>query len=198
MKTTIKTSRLLALGLTSLAYLASPLALAEEPAQDKSKDSKHEDHDHADHEGHDHDEHEGHDHAEEIEAPNGGRIMTDIEPHAEFLVTKERKVQITFLDDEGKALAPAGQTISVICGQRSAPTRLKFEVKDGVLISDKALPEGKNIPTVIQAKVTPESKTQIIRFDLNLEDCPTCDYLEYACTCDHGAEGEEGHEGHDH
>ena len=52
-------------------------------------------------------------------------------------------------------------------------------------LSDKALPKGLLIPTVIQIKMTPGEKSTIIRLNLNLEDCPDCDFLEYACVCEH-------------
>jgi hypothetical protein len=28
-------------------------------------------------------------------------------------------------------------------------------------------------------------KAPVIKFNVNMEDCPTCDFLEYACICDH-------------
>ena len=33
-----------------------------------------------------------HDHEKKIAGPNGGRIITSVEPHVEFLVTKDSKV----------------------------------------------------------------------------------------------------------
>ncbi|GHC51246.1 hypothetical protein [Roseibacillus persicicus] len=186
MKLKKKNNTLLAIGITSLAYLSSPLAFADEHDHAKEGVAEHADHD----------DHEGHDHAKVPASPNGGRILTEIEPHAELLVTENRKLQITFLDDEGKKVAVDQQSASAHTGQRSAPVRMTFEVKDGILISDKALPKGMNIPAILQVKITPEAKSLTIRLNLNLENCPTCDYLEYACTCDHTAE--DGHEGHDH
>lgn len=135
---------------------------------------------------HDHD----HDHAA-MAGPNGGKVLHEVEPHAELFVTKDRKLQITFLKEDGKADKPGKQTISVICGKRNKPTRMKFAVKGTAFLSDKALPAGMHIPTVLQIKMTPEEKASIIRLNLNLEDCPTCDHLEYACTCDHHHEGDD-------
>ena len=192
MKQTVKQNKgLLTLGLGVALAFSTPFLGAEE--------HDHKEQDHAgEHEGHDHEGHENCDHGAAKEAgPNGGRILTEIEPHAELLVTEDRKIQITFLNEEGKKAEPAEQKVTLIGGKRSAPTRMKFTVQDGVLISDKELPEGLNIPVILQVKATPDAKTETIRFNLNLEDCPTCDYLEYACTCDHSAD-EEGHEGHDH
>ncbi len=145
-----------------------------------------------DHEGHDHAEH-----AKKIAGPNGGRVLTGVEPHLEFFVTKDRKVKITAVDDDGKAVSLGEQTVTVTGGSRSKPTRMKFAKDGDSLISDKAFPEGNNLPVVVQIKAKPDAKTVIEKFSLNLSDCPGCDFLEYACTCDHGGD-EEGHEGHDH
>ena len=135
--------------------------------------------------------------AEKIKAPNGGRIIHKVEPHAEFLLTKDKRIEIRFLDDSGKVIAPAAQSVAIVMGDRAAPTRLAFTKDGDKLVSDKAVPEGNNLPVVLQIKTTPDAKTVTDKFTLNLSDCPTCSHLEYACTCDHG-DDEKGHEGHDH
>ena len=145
----------------------------------------HEGHDHDDHEDHEHDDHDGHDHEKIIAGPNGGRVLTAVEPHAEFFVTDERKVQIAFVDDDLKPVAAADQTVSVIAGDRSNPTNLSFAKSGDVLISDKVLPSGNDFPVVVQIKTDAGAETVRERFNLNLADCPTCDYKEYACTCAH-------------
>lgn len=135
--------------------------------------------------------------AEKIKAPNGGRIIDSVEPHAEFLITKDKKVEVRFLDDAGKVVAPAAQTVTVTMGDRSAPTKLAFTKDGDKLVSDKVIPEGKELPVVLQFKTTPDAKTVTEKFNLNLASCPTCEHAEYACTCEHGGD-EKGHEGHDH
>ena len=150
---------------------------------------------HDDHKGHDHGKEkpktEAHAHAGE-KAPNGGRIIHSITPHAEFLVTKERNIEIRFLDGE-KVIAPAGQSVTVTTGSRSNPTRIAFTAEADKLVSSQALPEGSDLPVVLQIKVSADAKTVTERFTLNLAECPTCDHLEYACTCAHG-----DHSGHSH
>lgn len=126
-----------------------------------------------------------HDHDHKMAGPNGGKILHEVDPHAELLVTKDRKLQLTFVNHDGKPIKLGGQSASGICGKRTSPTRLKFAEKGNSLVSDKAIPKGMLIPTVLQVKMGKDAKTKIIRLNLNLEDCPTCDYLEYACTCDH-------------
>jgi hypothetical protein len=44
---------------------------------------------------------------------------------------------------------------------------------------------------VVQIKAKPDAKSVTEKFNLNLNDCPTCKNKEYACTCAHGDEKEE-------
>lgn len=127
---------------------------------------------------------EGHNHDKKEAGPNGGRLITSVDPHPEFLVTPDRKVQITFIED-GKVVAPAEQVISVTTGDRSAPVKMTFTKTDAALISEQSVPEGNNLPVVVQIKVTPDAKAVVEKFNLNLAKCPTCDFAEYACTCAH-------------
>jgi hypothetical protein len=123
--------------------------------------------------------------ADKKAGPNGGRLLTKIQPNAEFLITKDRKVQITFLSADGKVVAPVDQVVTVTTGERSAPVKLSFVKSGEVLISDKALPEGNDLPAVVQIKTTPEARAVVEKFHLNLSECPGCKLAEYACTCDH-------------
>lgn len=129
-----------------------------------------------------------HDHDQIKAGPTGGRLITKVEPHAEFFVTKDRKVEIRFVDDDNKVVAPGEQVISVTLGDRSAPTKLSFTKDGNMLISDKAVPEGNDLPTVVQIREKEGAKAVTEKFNLNLEQCPTCKNKEYACTCAHGEE----------
>jgi len=155
MKTTTLAT-LLALALSSFAF-----------ADEKKKD----DHDH--------------DHEHIIAGPTGGRMITEVEPHAEFFVNADNKIEIRFFNHDNELVAPAGQTVSVIMGERSKPTKLAFAQEGDKLISDQAIPDGNLLPTVVQIKTGADAKTVTERFNLNLSDCPTCEYKEYACICDH-------------
>ncbi|MCB1063774.1 MAG: hypothetical protein KDN20_12730 [Verrucomicrobiae bacterium] len=108
-----------------------------------------------------------------------------VEPHVEFFVTDDRKVTLTFVDEALKPVAVGEQTATVIAGDRSAPTRLGFAKQGDILVSDGVLPEGNDFPTVVQLKVTADASPVIEKFNLNLAECPTCNYKEYACTCEH-------------
>lgn len=150
----------------------------------------------ADEKDHDHkevEEHAGPDHGHEIKAPNGGRVLHDVVPHAEFFITKERKVQITFLDDQGKPLADDAASLRAIGGERAKPTKFTFEKTKHGFLSKEKLPEGNLVPIVLMFKGSEGKAVKPIKFNVNMEECPTCDFLEYACTCDH-----EGHDHKDH
>jgi hypothetical protein len=115
--------------------------------------------------------------------PNGGRILKGTDPRAEFFVTSDRKVQITFLNHHGEPVAPADQTVIVTAGDRSAPTRLTFSSAGQVLLSDGTLPAGNRVPTVVQ--ITPANAKQVTaKFNINLAICPGCQLPEYACICE--------------
>ncbi len=128
---------------------------------------------------------DGHSHAKKEAGPNGGRLITSMEPHAEFFVTPDRKVQISFVDDQGKVIVPADQTVAVTTGERSAPVKMTFTKTGETLLSDQIVPEGNNFPVVVQIKVTPDAKAIVEKFTLNLSMCPECNNPEYACTCNH-------------
>lgn len=126
-----------------------------------------------------------HDH--EVKAgPTGGRLITEVEPHVEFFVNKDGKVEVRFVDDDNKIVAPGEQVIAVTLGDRSAPTKLAFARDGDKLVSDKAIPAGNDHPTVVQIRAKAGEKAVTEKFNLNLEQCPTCKYKEYACTCAHG------------
>ncbi|MEZ5301349.1 MAG: hypothetical protein R3F11_11955 [Verrucomicrobiales bacterium] len=136
---------------------------------------------------HDHD----HDHDKIVAGPTGGRVLTIVEPHAEFFVNKEKKVEIRFVDDDLKVVAPGEQSVSVIMGDRTKPTKLTFTKDGDKLVSDKAVPEGNDHPTVVSIKEKKGAKSKVAKFNLNLNDCPECKNKEYACECEH----DHDHEG---
>lgn len=128
---------------------------------------------------------EKHDHAHKEAGPNGGRIVTAMEPHFEFLVMPDRTLKITFLGEDGKPVAMKEQSITAIGGDRANPTKFAFARNGESLVSDKPLPEGTMIPIVIQVKLSPDAKTVTVKFTVNLANCTTCQHQEYACICGH-------------
>ncbi len=132
--------------------------------------------------------------AEKTKAPNGGRIVDAVTPHAEFVVTTGKKVEVRFLDEAGKVIAPAGQVVTVTMGERANPTKLAFAQEGDKLVSDKVIPDGKELPVVLQIRAKEGEKAVTEKFNLNLATCPECKLAEYACACDHAAEKKP----HDH
>lgn len=129
--------------------------------------------------------------------PTGGRMITSVQPHVEFLITKEKKVEIRFFDEANKVVAPGTQEISVTLGDRSKPTKLTFTKDGDKLVSDKVIPVGNDYPTVVQIKADSKAKAVNEKFNLNLDSCPTCQHQEYNCICDHGDEDHD-HAAKDH
>ena len=170
---------------TALAACVGGLSLAPAVALDDDKEHKH-------------DKEHQHEHAEKKAGPNGGRLITSVEPHVEFLVMKDRKVQITFVDEDNKKVAPGKQKLRVTAGDRKKPTKLTFEQKDGVLVSDKSLPAGDDYPVILQIKPAKLKKSVLERFVLDMSKCGSCEYLEYACTCDHHHHDHDHDHDHDH
>jgi hypothetical protein len=126
-----------------------------------------------------------HTHEKRDAGPNGGRIIATVHPRAEFFVTAERKIQITFLDQAGKAIAPADQIVTVTTGDRAAPKTLTFAKAGNTLLSTTALPAGNDLPAVVQIKAGPAGKTITAKFTLDLSKCGGCKLAEYACICAH-------------
>ena len=181
--------------LTSAAALLFAAGCGNKDHDDHDHDHDDHDHPHGDHDhgDHDHDDDHGHSHKKKDAGPNGGRILTALTPHLEFLVREDRKVQLAALQDL-KAVPIGTQTATLTGGDRGDPTTLNFAKEGDVLVSDKPLPEGKNFPVILQVAATAGADLATEKFQLNLADCPTCDYKEYACICNH----DHGGHGHDH
>jgi len=117
--------------------------------------------------------------------PKGGRLLDKTEPHAEFVVEKDRSVTINFYNDEMKPIAATTQAVTVIADAKSGKATLQFEKKGEVLVSKTKLPEGDGYNVVVQFKQTADAKPLNLRFKLDMHTCGECKRAEYACTCDH-------------
>lgn len=120
--------------------------------------------------------------------PMNGRLLTSVEPHAEFFVTPERKVEIRFVDEAGKVVAPGEREVSVTLGERSKPTKLAFTREGDKLVSGGKIPEGNNYPAVVEIRTAAGAKPVREKFNLDLSKCPTCENPEYSCVCGHTGE----------
>lgn len=117
--------------------------------------------------------------------PKGGRLLEKTEPHAEFVVEKDRTVTINFYNEEMKPVAATTQTVTVIADAKSGKATLQFEKKGDTLVSKTKLPEGDGYNVVVQFKQTAEAKPANHRFKLDLGICGECKRAEYGCTCGH-------------
>ncbi len=152
---------------------------------DKDHDHDHGEDGHA-HGGHDHahGDHDHHGHAHIEAGPNGGRLITSVKPNLEFLFLENRRVQISEVKDD--KIVPIGtQVVTLIGGDRSNPTRMEFDYENDALISDVAFPAGMIFPVILQIKASAGADAITEKFNLDLNESPTCGSLEYACTCHH-------------
>ena len=117
--------------------------------------------------------------------PKGGRLLEKTEPHAEFVVEKDRSVTINFYNEEMKPVAATTQNVTVIADAKSGKATLQFEKKGDTLVSKTKLPEGDGYNIVVQFKQTAEAKPVNLRFKLDLALCGECKRAEYGCTCGH-------------
>ena len=117
--------------------------------------------------------------------PKGGRLLEKTEPHAEFVVEKDRSVTINFYDEKMKPVPAADQTVTVIADAKTGKATLEFEKKGDTLVSKTKLPEGDGYNLVVQFKAKPDAKVQNLRFKLDMHPCGECKRAEYACTCGH-------------
>jgi len=127
----------------------------------------------------------GHTHEKRTAGPNRGRVITGLEPRAEFFVTPDRKVQITFLAKDGTVIAPAAQIATVTAGDRAAPTKLTFARNGNVLLSSSSLPAGNDFPVVVEIESSPGAAKVVEKFYFDSSQCGECKNAEYACICDH-------------
>ena len=164
--------------ITCLLTVSASLLFAAGCSPEQKKGKGHDDH------GHPHPHPHPHEHEKKTPGPNGGRILTSVTPHLEFLVREDRKVQIAALQD-AKAIPVTTQSLTLTGGDRTSPSTLNFIKEGNVLVSDKALPAGENFPVILQIKTNYETAAVTDRFQLNLADCSECAYKEYACICPH-------------
>ena len=98
--------------------------------------------------------------------PNGGRILNTMTPALEFFVLEDRRVQITALNDL-KPIPVNEQTATLTGGDRNNPTTLEFAKDGDVLISDKPLPTGNNIPVILQVTNAPGTTPIMEKIQVN-------------------------------
>ena len=125
--------------------------------------------------------------AEKIVAgPKGGRLLDTAPQKAEFFVTKDRKVEVTFYDAALKPVAPGAQVVAVTAEPKSGSTKVELEKTATGFLSKSPLPSTTEpYRVVVQVRATPEARPANFRVDLNLATCGECKLAEYACICAH-------------
>lgn len=116
--------------------------------------------------------------------PKGGRLLESTPLKAEFFVTADRKVEITFYDAGLKPVAPGAQVVAVTAEPATGRAALELEKTDTGFVSKAALPTGEPYRIVVQVRATAGAKPQNFRIDLNLATCGECQHAEYACICE--------------
>ena len=127
---------------------------------------------------------EGHHHGA-VGGPNGGRILENTSPQAEFLVKEDNTMVVSFYDHDLKPVPAAEQSVVVVAEKDGVKTNMEFEKQGDALVSKGALSEGEGHNLVIQLKETAEAKPTNFRLSLNKGICEMCKRAEYACICGH-------------
>lgn len=118
-----------------------------------------------------------------VAGPKGGRLLAT-EPHAaEFFVTADRKVEVTFYDAALQPVAPGTQTVAVTAEPATGKTALTLQPTATGFVSTAALPPGEPYRVVVQIRAAASAKPANFRLDLNLITCGECQKAEYACIC---------------
>ncbi len=109
--------------------------------------------------------HEHHHHDDK--GPNGGRILHHVDPHLEFLVLANRKVQLTQLDGKLKATSMGAQEVEMEAGSPADRVTIAFEKKGDVLVSKQPLPKGDDVPVAVM--IRPEPGADVITEKFTVE-----------------------------
>lgn len=118
-----------------------------------------------------------------VAGPKGGRLLESEPLKAEFFVTADRKVEITFYDAALKPVDPGAQVVSVTAEPASGKAKLDLEKTANGFVSKTALPAGEPYRVVVQTRASTDAKPKNFRVDLNLATCGECQKKEYACIC---------------
>ncbi len=116
--------------------------------------------------------------------PKGGRMLVADSLRAEFFVTAERRVEISFYDDAGKSVPPGTAAVTVTAETAGGRVALPLAPKDAALVSSDPLPPGEPYRVVVQLRAAPGARPANFRIELNLHECGECQHAEYACTCE--------------
>ncbi|MBM3852208.1 MAG: hypothetical protein FJ399_03540 [Verrucomicrobia bacterium] len=118
--------------------------------------------------------------------PRGGRLLEATPLRAEFFVTKERRIEIVFLDASRRPVAPGEREVAVTAELPAGRTPIALEKTATGFASPAPFPAAaESARVVVQIREKPGARPQNFRLDLKLEPCGECKLAEYACTCSH-------------
>ena len=118
-----------------------------------------------------------------VAGPKGGRLLFADPVRAEFFVTAERRVEISFYDRVGKLVPPGAATVMVTAETTNGRVAVPLAPKELTLVSVEPLPPGDPYRVVVRVRPSPEVRPSNFRIELNLHECGECQRAEYACTC---------------
>ncbi len=119
-----------------------------------------------------------------VAGPKGGRLLETEPNKAEFFVTAERKVEVTFYDDALKPVSPGEQGVKIIAEPAGGKAPIELEKTPTGFVSKTTLPAGDPYRVIVQTRANAKAKPKNFRIDLNLATCGECQKAEYACTCE--------------
>lgn len=119
----------------------------------------------------------------QIAGPNGGKLLENEAPRAEFLIEKDHTVTINFFDEALKPVPAGDQVVVANAESKSGKVKLEFEKKGSALKSKSSLPPGDGYTIVVQVRKTVSSAPQNFRIKYDAHICGECKLQEYACVC---------------
>ncbi|MBX3750198.1 MAG: hypothetical protein KF897_08925 [Opitutaceae bacterium] len=118
-----------------------------------------------------------------VAGPKGGRMLIAHPVRAEFFVTTERRVELSFFDEAGKTVSPGTTAVTVTAETTGGRVAVPLVSQDATLVSVEPLPPGDPYRVVVQVRSAPGARPSNFRIELNLHECGECQRAEYACTC---------------
>ncbi len=124
--------------------------------------------------------------------PNGGRLLmidSTTTPNVEFTLN-DNKAHIELLDAKRKSIPLTDQSLTVIAGSRSNPTRLTAEKIDNKFVAGP-LPDGDDYFIVFRLKESKKASALTFRLHYYTISCGECDRIEWLCLCGNKGSGKE-------
>lgn len=119
-----------------------------------------------------------------VPGPQGGRLLQAESIRAEFFVTAERRIEITFYSDSLEPIPVDARTVALVAELADGRTAIPLVKTAHGFVSAEAIPPGDPYRVVVQIRSEPQARPRNFRLVLDLAHCGGCDRAEYACTCE--------------